>query len=489
MIAFAGIAKAFAGVPALTDVSLSLGTGQVHGLLGENGAGKSTLMRILFGLERADSGHLAIAGQRVAIDSPRAARQLGLGMVHQHPALVPTLSVVDNLALTRLSGLGTVPRRALAARLAADAKTLGWQVDPSARVGDLAMGQQQRVEILAALAGGSRALILDEPTAVLTPHEVDDLLPALRRLAAAGRTIVLIAHKLHEIERVCDTVSILRRGRLVHHGPCAAIERTRMAEMMLGQAPPPTMARPPARPGHEHLAVRGLTMRRRGGRPALDGVTFSVRSGETVGIAGIDGNGQAELVAAVLGLSRADDGEVVVSGKGGIGFIPDDRHRYALLPTRSVRDNLLLRDRRRPPYTRGGWLDLTAWSARARDLVARYDVRPADIALPAAALSGGNQQKVVIARELDGAPGLIVAVNPTRGLDLAASAFVFAKLDAARDAGAAVLLLHSDLDELLAHSDRVHVLCAGRLVDSGWPDSDRGRIGRLMLGLPATAVA
>ena len=488
MIAFAGIAKAYAGVPALADITLSLAAGQVHGLLGENGAGKSTLVRILFGLERADAGTVAIAGQRVAIGSPRAARALGLGMVHQHLALVPTLSVVDNLALTLQPGLGPVPRRALAARCAADAEELGWQVDPSARVGDLALGQQQRVEILAALGGGSRALILDEPTAVLTPQEVDELLPALRRLAAAGRTILLISHKLHEIERVCDTVSILRRGRLVHHGPCSGIDRARMAELMVGQAPTPA-ARPTAQPGREHLTVRDLVVRGRGARLAVASATFAVRAGETVGIAGVDGNGQAELVAAVLGLRRADGGLITIAGGVGIASIPDDRHRHALLPTRSVRDNLLLRDRRRAPYTRHGWLDLGAWATRARELVARYDVRPTDIDLPAAALSGGNQQKLVIARELDGAPGLIVAVNPTRGLDLAASAFVLAKLDAAREAGAAVLLVHSDLDELLAHSDRVLVMCAGHLADSGWPSADRARIGRMMLGLPPEAAA
>ena len=489
MIAFAGIAKAFAGVPALSDVSLTLAAGQVHGLLGENGAGKSTLVRILFGLERADAGTIAIAGKPVVIRSPRDARGLGLGMVHQHLALVPTLDVVDNLALTLQSGLGAVPRRALAKRLVADAAVLGWQVDPHARVGNLAMGQQQRVEILAALAGGSRALILDEPTAVLTPQEVDELLPALRRLAAAGRTIVLISHKLHEVGRVCDTVSILRRGRLVHHGRSADLDHARMAELMLGAPPPPPSTRPAARPGAERLNVSGLVVSGRGGRPAVDGATFAVRAGETVGIAGVDGNGQAELVAAVLGLGPHAAGVITIRGAGGIGYIPDDRHRHALLPARSVRDNLLLRDRRRAPYTRRGWLDLGAWAARAHDLVTRYDVRPADIALPAAALSGGNQQKVVVARELDGAPGLIVAVNPTRGLDIAASAFVLAKLDAARDAGAAVALVHSDLDELLAHSDRVLVLCAGRLADSGWPDADRARIGRMMLGLPPEAAA
>ena len=489
MIAFAGIAKAFAGAPALSDVTLALGPGLVHGLLGENGAGKSTLMRILFGLERADAGTVSIAGKTVVIRSPRDARALGLGMVHQHLALVPTLDVVDNLALILQAGLGRVPRRQLAARLLADAAALGWQVDPTARVGDLAVGQQQRVEILAALAGGSRALILDEPTAVLTPQEVDELLPALRRLAADGRTVVLISHKLHEVERVCDTISILRRGRLVHHGPRAEIDRARMAELMVGQAPPMPAARSQPRPGAERLAVRDLGVRGRGGRPALTGASFTVRAGETVGIAGVDGNGQAELVAAVLGWRRADHGTVAIAPGIGVGSIPDDRHRHALFPTRSVRDNLLLRERRRPPFARRGWLDLAAWGARARDLVARYDVRPPDIDLAAAALSGGNQQKLVVARELDGAPGLIVAVNPTRGLDLAASAFVLGRLDAARDAGAAVLLVHSDLDELLAHSDRVLVLCAGRLADSGWPQADRARIGRMMLGLAPEAAA
>jgi len=485
VIALRGVSKAFAGVAALDNVSLTFAAGAVHGLLGENGAGKSTLMQVLFGLQRPDTGSIAVNDQTLVLRSPRAARQAGIGMVHQHFSLVPTLSVLDNLALAVQDGIGPVPRTFLRTQLAALTTSLGWTIDPDALVGELAVGVRQRVEIVKALTGGSRVLILDEPTAVLTPQEVDELLPALTRLAAAGRTIILITHKLHEVERVCDTVSILRRGRLVHSGPRHDITRERMAELMVGTALHARAPRPVAVVSDAVLTVQNVCLRRDDGAPLMQEVSFQVRRGEIVGIAGVDGNGQSELVAAVLGLRPIASGTVVRDG--GLvrpGFIAGDRHRFGLIGSRSLRDNLLLVEGRAAPYARSGWLQMQRWAERARELIAAYDVRSTSIDQPAASLSGGNQQKLVAARELARQPALIIAENPTRGLDLAASAAIMGRLEEARARHAGILLVHSDLDELLAVSDRVLVASGGRLLDSGWPENDRSSIGNLMLGLP-----
>ena len=498
MIRLDSIVKSFGAVNALSKVSLTAKTGTVHGVLGENGAGKSTLMRILFGLERADSGTITIGTQVRAARSPRDAASLGLGMVHQHFALVPTATVIDACVLGAGRGIGRLDRRAWRDRIRAMAGMLHWEINPDALIGDLGVGQQQRVEILKALLVARRStqggtLILDEPTAVLTPHEVDELLPALRRLAADGTTVLFISHKLHEVERVCDEITILRRGAVVHQGPTAALSRSQMAEAMVGSS----IAFPGPQPRVKQVAsavvlqvdklslgpVPGATV------PQLSDVTFSVRQNEIVAIAGVDGNGQAPLVRCVLGLEAAS--AVVtpgiapgqrLGGKARLGVIPDDRQHEALIMSMSIERNLVLKDHRQAPFSRYGWLDLRAWRAQAIDLIARFDVRGAGPTAAVAALSGGNQQKVVIARELQRNPALIVAVNPTRGLDVAASAGVMTSLIAARDGGAGVLLIHHDLDETLAVADRVLVLFNGHLIDSGWPKSDREHIGRLMLG-------
>jgi simple sugar transport system ATP-binding protein len=510
MIRLEGISKSFAGVPALSGVSLEARAGTVHGLLGENGAGKSTLMNILFGLLQPDAGTIAVAGTAVRIASPRAAQRLGIGMVHQHFKLVPTLSVLDNLALALMPGLGVVPRAALAQRIAALAGSLGWRVDAAERIERLSVGQQQRVEILKALAMGGglagaaaappRALILDEPTAVLAPQEVDELIPALRRLAAAGSAVILISHKLAEVERACDEVSVLRRGRLVHSGPLAGLSRDQLAHHLVG-APvelPARQSRPapaeaPTGIVFDRVGVTSARAAAGGGAPRLEDVSLTVRAGEIVGIAGVDGNGQGPLAEVALGLLAPDTGRVAVAAPlRRLGVIPEDRHGQALVLPLTVTENLLLKDHREPrfsavPWLLGGWLRLRAWRDHARALVERYDVRIAGLDQRVEALSGGNQQKLVVARELHDHPRVIVAVNPTRGLDLGATAAVLGRLVAARDAGAAVLLIHSDLDELLAVADRVLVLYAGRLTASAWPQTDRAAIGRLMLGLPEAA--
>lgn len=486
MIALAGISKRFAGVTALDAVSLTIAPGRVHGLLGENGAGKSTLMNVLFGLLTPDAGSITIAGTPVRLRSPAEAQRHGLGMVHQHFALVPTLDVGDNVALALQASLGRVDRAAWRERVRQRAAGLGWDIDPGALVGDLAIGQQQRVEILKALLmldgsqATNRTLILDEPTAVLTPTEVDELLPAIRALAADGVAVVYISHKLGEIARVCDEVSVLRRGRVVHHGP-ADEPAERLAALMVGMAveAPSHHPRPAAADSPVRLQVEGISVAH-GGRTLLDGVSFSVRAGEIVGLAGVEGNGQVPLVQAILGLIDVQRGKFQASSP--VAVIPDDRQREALVMPMSLVQNLLLRRYRQAPFSRHGWLSPAAWDAQAAMLIAAHDVRAPSPHAAMATLSGGNQQKAVVARELDGAPALIIAVNPTRGLDVGAAASVMRRLVAARDAGVAVLLIHTDLDELLAVSDRVVVLNGGCLSETTWPACDRQVIGRLMLG-------
>lgn len=479
MIVLQRLSKAFDGIPALSDVSLTFAPGQVHGLVGENGAGKSTAMHLLYGLLRSDRGEIVIDGRSVALRSPRDARRLGIGMVHQHFAVVPTLSLDDNLVLALGHGLGPGNRDALRQRIDDLAAHLGWTLDIPGTVGAASVGQQQRLEILKALATGGRTLILDEPTAVLAPAEVDELLTALRRLAAEGRTVILITHKLAEVQRCCDTVAILRRGRVVHCGPRADLDAARMAELMVGTPSAAAAPRAAPMPGEPILTVNDL--RTGADQPAID---FMVRRGEIAAIAGVDGNGQSPLIATVLGHQRPLSGRVDHHGATRTAVIPDDRLRHALIGQATVRDNLLLRKQRRQPWVGpGGWLHLRRWTAHAEALVQQFAIRTPSVHLRAGQLSGGNQQKVVVARELAEPADLVIAVNPTRGLDIAATRFVFERLIAARDAGAGVLLVHSDLDELLGVADRVLVMHAGALTPSTWPASDRAAIGRLMMGL------
>jgi simple sugar transport system ATP-binding protein len=492
IIAIEHLSKSFDGVSALSDVSLTFGAGAVHGLLGENGAGKSTLMNILFGLERADRGVIRVAGRAVVIGSSRRAQELGIGMVHQHFKLVPSFSVSDNLALALAPGLGLIDLPRLHARIADQAARLGWTIDFAAPVRSLSVGEQQRIEILKALTAGPAAslgrgiLILDEPTAVLSPGEVDDFLAAVRALAAAGTTVLLISHKLHEVERCCDTITILRRGLVVHSGPARSISREQMAAQLIGgQLPPDSLpARASSPPGPARISIDGLVVERPGGLRLLDGASVQVASGEIVGIAGIDGNGQAELAQVILGLLPASSGTVsLAGGLDQLGVIPDDRHAQALVLPLSLTENLALRTYKRPPLAWAGWLRLQAWREQAQRLASRYDVRAASLAQSVEELSGGNQQKLVVARELSRKPAMILAINPTRGLDIRATSAVLGHLLEARAGGAGVLLIHSDLDELLAVSDRVLVLHGGRLTPSRWPSSSREAIGRMMLGL------
>jgi simple sugar transport system ATP-binding protein len=476
IVELTGITKRFPGVLANDRISLAIAPGEIHALVGENGAGKSTLMKILYGLYQPDEGTVAVRGERVVLDSPRRAIALGIGMVHQHFMLIPRFSVAENVVLGAEPARGG---RLLAddarARIAALAEQYGLAVDPDAPVAGLSVGEQQRVEILKVLYRGAEVLILDEPTAVLTPQEVDDLFANLRRLRAEGKTVVFISHILEEVLAVADRITVLRGGRVV--GTLAAREATKaqIAEMMVGRPVLMELAISPARPGEVALEVVGAVVAGGRGRPAVRGVSFAVRGGEIYGIAGVEGNGQSELVEALVGLRPLAAGRLVIRGRDvtragvrairllGVAHIPEDRHRRGLVLPMDVWENLILGHHGRPEFGRGPVLDRAAVWRYAADRVERFDVRTPSLATPVLALSGGNQQKVVVARELGFAPAVLIAAQPTRGLDIGATEFVWTQLVEARAAGLAVVLVSAMLDEVLTLADRIGVIHAGRI--------------------------
>jgi simple sugar transport system ATP-binding protein len=482
-----GIAKAFGGVAANRDASLEAAVGEIHAVVGENGAGKSTLMRVLAGGHAPDAGTVQVHGRDVTGWDTRAAIAAGVGMVHQHFMLVPTLTVAENVVLgAEPMTRGRVDEAAAVAAVAALGRETGLAVDPTALVADLTVGEAQRVEILKALHRGARVLILDEPTAVLSPPEVADLWRVLRTLAAGGATILLITHKLDEVVAVSDTITVLRDGRTVARFPTAGTTPQAIARAMVGRDVTLALdaaAPRPAGSGHDAaaegtaapvLACAGITVRGDRGQPAVRELTLAVRPGEIVGIAGVEGNGQAELVEAIAGLRPLAGGTLQLAGRDlagcdvaaraalGISHIPEDRQRRGLLLDFSLTDNLLLGQAH---LAAGGLgLDRRRAAAHAARQVARFDIRPPDPSLPVRALSGGNQQKVVVAREVGRPFALLLAAQPTRGVDVGAIEFIHAQLRAARDAGKGVLLVSADLAEVLALADRVGVMYGGRLV-------------------------
>ncbi|HLV81313.1 MAG TPA: ATP-binding cassette domain-containing protein, partial [Chthonomonadaceae bacterium] len=461
------------------------------------GAGKSTLMHILSGLTRPDAGRIRLEGQTVLLPSPQVARARGIAMVHQHFTLVPAFSVAENLALdapAEGAAWRYVPRQA-AARAIERAAALGWPLDPEAVVADLSVGAQQRVEIVKALATEARLLIFDEPTAVLSGAEVAELFGVLRRLRDEGRAVILITHKLAEILAVADRVTVLRHGSRVASSPVAETDAPQLAFWMVGAAPAAPegkesggrqedrSSRPPA------CAASDLVILGDRGEEAARGVSLAVRRGEIVGIGGVDGNGQTELAEALAGLRPLQAG--AISWEGGLflpgksprtGYIPQDRRRVGLALPMTVEDNLILEAVRQREYRRGLFLRRRRLRGLASELIRRFDIRTSSPTLPAAALSGGNQQKIVVARALRGEPEWIVAVNPTRGLDIAATRFVHAQLLQARSRGAAILLVSTDLDELAALSDRAAILSGGRLFDYALDRSDQTELGLLLGG-------
>ncbi len=511
-VSLRGISVAFGPVAALDNVDLDLAPGTRHAVVGENGAGKSTLMKVLFGLLRPDSGQVIIGGQPLRFASPRAAIALGIGMVHQHFELIPPFTVAENVVLGAEPGAigGVLDRKAAEAAVAALAQESGLPIDPAARVEDLSVAAQQRVEILKALYRRARVLILDEPTAVLAPSEARDLWAATARLSEAGSTVVFITHKLDEVIAHADTVTVLRRGRRVLSSPIVETSPAKLAAAMIGESATAaaTASRPiPTPPSSSAategkgssagvLSVRGLTVRERRGEVVVDNVSLDLRGGEILGIAGVDGSGQGELIETLAGLRTADKGKITLMGQdidafsvaqrraAGIGYVPEDRHHRALVLPFSVEENVVLgRHRERLYSSKAGLLKRGTITGFLQERAAAFDVRGATPGTPARALSGGNQQKLVLARELSRKPAVLLASQPTRGLDFAASAFVHDALRAERDRGAAVLVQSLDLAEVLALSDRVAVMLRGKVVAVlKRAEATEAKIGALMTG-------
>ncbi len=487
------ISKRFGSVVANGHVSLAVRAGEVHCLLGENGAGKTTLMKILFGLYQADSGKIRIDGAPRAIHRPIDAIRLGIGMVHQHFMLVPRLTVAENVvAGTEVLRRGFLDMRQAARDIAALAERYRLHIVPEARVEDISVGEQQRVEILKALYRKARILILDEPTAVLTPQETDDLFGIIRQLKADGRTIIFITHKLRETMAIADRVTVLRDGAVVDTVGAAETSPSALARMMVGREVLLRVRRPPAETGAALLEVNRLEVKAEYGSGVRD-VSLTVRAGEIVGIAGVEGNGQLELEEAIAGLRRASSGTVSLRGKplrggsaarrlAGMAHIPSDRLRRGVVTGFSVAWNLVLGSQWRPPFARRGVLDAGSIARHGAGMVERFDIRSAGIQAPVLSLSGGNQQKLVVARELGRNPEVVVACQPTRGVDVGAIEYIHNQLLAMRSAGKAVLLVSAELDEIRTLSDRILVMYEGRIVAERPSDTDEHELGLLMAG-------
>jgi general nucleoside transport system ATP-binding protein len=491
-----GITKRFGEVLANDHIDLAIPDQSIHAIIGENGAGKSTVMNILYGFYTADEGEILVDGQPSQINRPADAIKLGLGMVHQHFMLVEPLTVTENIVLGAEPTAGlSIDYRKARTRVHEISEQYGLKIDPDARVGDLSVGQQQRVEILKTLYRGARILILDEPTAVLTPQEVAEMFAILRGLRDQGKTIIIITHKLAEVLALSDNITVMRDGRVVGNLPTGEATAEGLARMMVGREVLLRVKKDEAKPRKPVLSVRGLTLKGAEGKTILDGVSFEVRGGETLGIAGVEGNGQTELIEILAGLRDATSGEILLEDKPldgvttrerkrrGIAHIPEDRHRRGLLLPFDLAANSILGVHRNHPISNILLLNNDFIVARAERLVNAYDVRPPNITLPAQALSGGNQQKLIVAREFDIKPRLVLVAQPTRGVDIGATEFIHRKLIELRDAGAAILLVSAELDEVLSLSDRVVVIYEGRLVGEVDPKTvSEEQIGLMMTG-------
>jgi ABC-type uncharacterized transport system ATPase subunit len=498
-----GVTKRFGALVANDSVDLSVEPGEIHCLLGENGAGKSTLMNVLFGLLHADEGEIRIDGDAVTFADPGEAVRRGIGMVHQHFMLVPVFTVAENVVLgfepTRRFGfLDHRKARADIRRLSAE---FGLEVDPDATVEDLPVGVQQRVEILKALQRDARVLILDEPTAVLTPQETSALFEIMRSLAASGRSILFITHKLKEVLAVADRITVMRLGRVVGTTTPQESDESALAAMMVGRSVELVVQKGPANPGRAVLRVRDLTVVDERGVVVVDHVDLEVRAGEIVALAGVQGNGQTEIVEALTGLRPLRGGSIELDGsevaglsphemiRAGVAHVPEDRQRDGLVLPMSVADNLVLDIQDSEPFARFGSRDLAAVRANAEQKLGDFDIRASSVDVAVATLSGGNQQKVVVARELSRPIKLLVASQPTRGLDVGSIEYVHRQIVAQRDGGVAVLIVSSELDEVLALGDRVVVMFRGRIMGVVDSSVDRDTIGLMMAGVVESQAA
>ncbi len=491
------IVKNFPGVRANDRVTLKVEQGSIHALLGENGAGKSTLMSILFGLYQPESGTIKVHGREERIADPNAANALGIGMVHQHFKLVHNFTVTENiiLGLEPRSGL-VIDRKKAARRVRELSELYGLNVDPEARIEDISVGMQQRVEILKMLYRDAEILIFDEPTAVLTPQEIHELMQIMRRLVGEGKTVLLITHKLREIKEVARTCTILRRGKLIGTVSVADSTEESMAEMMVGREVNFHVDKGPAKPGEVILKIERLNVRNAKGLLGVKDLSLELRAGEILGLCGIDGNGQTELVRAITGLAEIESGRILLGGrelagmavKGrldlGLGHIPEDRHRHGLVLDFRLEENLVVHSYGRRPFSRGGVMDGNAVRANAERLISEFDVRCGEGgATPTRAMSGGNQQKAIVAREIDRSPEAFVIAQPTRGLDVGAIEYIHKRIIAERDKGKAILLVSLELDEILDISDRIAVIYNGEIVGVvAAGQTDENELGLMMSG-------
>jgi len=472
-----GIVKRFPGVLANNHVDFDIRAGEIHALLGENGAGKSTLVRQLYGLYRPDEGKILIDGREHQFSSPQDAIEAGIGMIHQHFMLVPSLTVVENVALGLKSSRGfSLDLDRVEKRIQQLCQQYGLKVDPQAYVWQLSVGEQQRVEIVKALYRGADLLILDEPTAVLTPQEVDDLFKTFRQMAQSGHSLIFISHKLHEVLSISNRVTVLRDGQVVGGCPTEGATRAGLAQMMVGRPVILQYDRAPLKAGPVVLDVRDLYARSDRGGDALNGITFSLRAGEILGLAGVSGNGQRELAECLAGLRPVRQGKIAFNGReihraspaeriaAGQSYIPEERMREGAIREFSVADNFVLEDHHRKPYAHGIFLDFQAIHAQTRAAVDDYSVKTPGLDTPIKNLSGGNIQKLILARELARQPQVLIAAQPTRGVDIGASEYIHRRLLQQREAGMATLLISEDLDEIRALSDRIAVIYEGQMI-------------------------
>jgi simple sugar transport system ATP-binding protein len=490
-----GITKRYPGVVANDSIDLDVKPGEIHALLGENGAGKTTLMNILYGLARPNEGEILLDGVPVDITGPTDAIARGINMVHQHFMLVPVFTVAENILLgdETMANPVFLDRKESNRRIRELGERFGFEIDPEAKVGSLSVGWQQRVEILKALYRDARILVLDEPTAVLTPQETEEIFQVLRRLAAQGHSILFISHKLYEVLEIADRITVIRRGKVVGERIPSETNEADLAELMVGRAVELTVDRGESHPAAPVLTITGLQVSDDQGNPAVRGVDLEIRAGEILGIAGVAGNGQDELVEAIIGLRKVTGGRIALSGEdvtanspramneAGVAYVPADRHRFGLVLPFSLADNMVLTSYYRQPFARGVLRDFPAIAKSATEGIAKYDVRAPSPSVSAGTLSGGNQQKLVVAREFERALKLLILDQPTRGLDVGSIEFIHRQALRMRDEGTAILLVSAELDEVLEMSDRIAVMYRGGIVETvDGRTADKNAVGLLM---------